>query len=246
MSPSFDSPRGRSTSPSAVCSGSRRSVSRPLGPQQTSGPSSARAPAGFIGLQGEACGWGGCRVFTFVPGSGGSRPRCPSERGSWSRSHPRSPGQLGAPPPPVRTSPTVWREVRGPWLLSGQPGHVSLTPPGCGLPGSRPRSHGGGWGGVVFESLLDPRGIEHVVVFTQEKRALERKMSEMEEEMKVHPLPGPAGPEQPSAPQEEHVGSPGASEAGSGSLGPAVKVSQPWRSPRGWRLQLSGPRRGGP
>lgn len=99
---------------------------------------------------------------------------------------------------------------------------------------------------MVFESLLDPRGIEHVVVFTQEKRALERKMSEMEEEMKVRPLPGPAGPEQPSAPQEEHVGSPGASEAGSGSLGPAVKVSQPWRSPRGWRLQLSGPRRGGP
>lgn len=118
--------------------------------------------------------------------------------------------------------------------------------PGVAYQGRDPGHTAGGWGGVVFESLLDPRGIEHVVVFTQEKRALERKMSEMEEEMKVRPLPGPAGPEQPSAPQEEHVGSPGASEAGSGSLGPAVKVSQPWRSPRGWRLQLSGPRRGGP
>lgn len=59
---------------------------------------------------------------------------------------------------------------------------------------------------MVFESLLDPRGIEHVVVFTQEKRALERKMSEMEEEMKVRPLPGPAGPEQPSAPKKSMWG----------------------------------------
>lgn len=51
-----------------------------------------------------------------------------------------------------------------------------------------------GW----HKSLLDPRGIERVI-FTQEKRALERKMSEMEEEMKVRSLPGPAGTEQPSA-----------------------------------------------